>query len=131
MRDEKYDDMSAKQSLPPAVRTNGTVNGTGVDTTGTGNFFRSAMLIVNGGTITDGTHTVTLQESDDNTTFTAVAAGDLIGSLVAVTTNSIQRQAYMGSKRYIRASIVVAGATSGGATSASILLSSGSGAPVT
>src|SRR4051812_22923395 len=100
------DDTAARMSLNTALRTNGTVNGTGVDTAGTGNFFRSAMLLVVSGAVTDGTHTVTLQESDDNSTFTAVGSGDLQGSLTAVTTanaNTVQRLSYLGSKRYLRA----------------------------
>lgn len=130
MRDSMYDDTSAKLSLASAVRTNGTVNGTGVDTAGTGNFFRSTMAVVIGGTVTDGTHTPTLQHSDDNSTFADAPAELLQGSLVAATTGSVQRQAYLGDKRYLRIKMVTAGATSGGTTTGIILLSQGSGAPV-
>lgn len=134
MRDSMQDDTAARMTLNTALRTNGTVNGTGVDTAGTGNFFRSAMLLVLAGAVTDGTHTVTLQESDDNTTFTDVAAADLQGSLTAVTTanaNTVQRQSYLGAKRYLRAKVVTGSATTGGQTTAVILLAQGSGAPVT
>jgi hypothetical protein len=131
VRDSMYDDTTARVTLATALRTNGTVNGTGVDTAGTANFFRSAMLLLIPGTITDGTHTVTLQESDDNTTFTAVPSDQLQGTLVAAATNTLQRQAYLGSKRYLRASVVTSGATTGGTTTAVILLAQGSGAPVT
>lgn len=92
------------------------------------------MLLVIAGAVTDGTHTVSLQESDDNVTFTAVAAGDLQGALTAVTTgnvNTVQRQSYLGSKRYLRASVTTAGATTGGTTTAVLLLAQGSGQPVT
>lgn len=132
MRDSMYDDTAARLTIAAAVRTNSTVNGTAVDTAGTGNFFRSAMLVVVGGTITDGTQTVTLQDSDDGSTgWTAVDASLVQGALVAVTTGSVQRQAYIGNKRYLRASVVVAGATTGGTIAAIILLAQGSGAPVT
>jgi len=135
VRDSMQDDTSAKISLTIAARTaNATVNGTGVDMQGTGNFFRTAMLLVVAGGVTDGTHTVTLQESDDNTTFTAVAAGDLQGSLTAVSSanaNTVQRQSYIGSKRYLRASVTTTGATSGGTYGGLILLHQGSGAAVT
>lgn len=131
MRDSMYDDTAARLTLATALRTNGTVNGTAVDTVGTGNYFRSAMLLVVGGTITDGTHTVALQDSDDGSTFTAVPADQVQGSLVAVTANSVQRLAYLGAKRYLRAVVVTSGATTGGTTSAVILLAQGSGAPVT
>lgn len=132
MRDSMYDDTAARLTLATALRTNGTVNGTAVDGAGSGNYFRSAMLVVVGGTITDGTHTVTLQDSDDGSTGWANVASDLVqGSLTAVTTGSVQRQAYLGNKRYLRASVVTSGATTGGTTTAIILLAQGSGAPVT
>jgi len=134
VRDSMQDDTSARMTLNTGLRTNGTVNGTGVDLSGSGNFFRTAMLLVIAGAVTDGTHTVSLQESDDNVTFTAVAAGDLQGALTAVTTgnvNTVQRQSYLGSKRYLRASVTTAGATTGGTTTAVLLLAQGSGQPVT
>jgi hypothetical protein len=135
VRDSMQDDTSARVTLAPALRaTNATVNGTSVDLAGTGNFFRSAMLVVLAGAITDGTHTFKLQESDDNSTFTDVAAADLQGSLTAVTTaqaNSAQRQSYVGSKRYLRGVVTVASATTGGNTAAVILMNQGSGQPVT
>ena len=135
MKDSMQDDTSARSSIPPLLRSaNATVNGTGVDMTGTGNYFRAAMLLVHAGAITDGTHTFVLQESDDNSSFTNVAAADLQGTLTAVTTanaNSVQRQSYLGSKRYLRASVTTASATTGGNFAAVILMSSGSGQPVT
>jgi hypothetical protein len=131
VRDSMFDDTTARVTLATALRTNGTVNGTAVDTAGTGNNFRSAMLLLVPGTITDGTHTVTLQDSDDGSTFAAVPADQVQGTLSAAATNTPQRQAYLGSKRYLRASVVTAGATTGGTTTAVILLAQGSGAPVT
>lgn len=131
MRDSMYDDTAARLTLPVALRTNGTVNGTAVDCVGSGNYFRSAMLVVVGGTVTDGTHTVSLQDSDDGSTGWAAVSSDLVqGSLVAATTDSVQRQAYLGAKRYLRASVVTAGATTGGTVTAVVLLAQGSGAPV-
>lgn len=135
MRDSMQDDTAARVTLTIALRTSGTVNGTAVDMVGTGNSFRTAMLLVFAGAVTDGTHTVTLQESDDGSTgWAAVASGDLQGSLTAITTaqaNTVQRQSYTGGKRYLRASVVTAGATTGGTTGGIILLAQGSGAPVT
>lgn len=79
------------------------------------------VVILDPGTITDGTHTPSIQESDDNTTFTAVAAGDLIGVPAALASNVIQKIGYMGRKRYVRALVTVAGATTGGIYSAKVL----------
>ena len=103
-------------SLAPAART-ATANGTGVDLQN----FHSATIAFVVGTITDGTHTPTIQESSDNSTFTDVAAGDLIGTLAALATNTNQRVGYKGSLRYIRAVSTVAGATTGGVYSAVVL----------
>lgn len=96
-------------SLTPAART-ATANGTGVDISG----FHSAEVAFVVGTITDGTHTPSVQESDDNSAFTAVAAADLIGTLAALATGANQRVGYRGTKRYLRAVSTVAGATTGG-----------------
>jgi hypothetical protein len=129
------DDTSARMTLNIGLRTNGTVTGTAVDMAGTGNSFRTAMLLVIAGAVTDGTHTVSLEESDTGSSgWTAVGAGDLQGTLTAVTTanaNSVQRQSYVGGKRFLRGSVVTTGATTGGTTSGVILLHQGSGAPVT
>lgn len=96
-------------SLAPAART-ATANGTGVDLAN----FASANVVFSVGTITDGTHTPSVQESDDNSTFTAVAAADLIGTLANLASNTNQRVGYRGTKRYVRAVSTVAGATTGG-----------------
>lgn len=100
-----------KASLKPAGNRTASANGTGVDMKG----YDGALVIVAAGTITDGTHTPKVQESDDDSTYTDVAAADLKGTaLVAITTDSEQRVSYVGSKRYIRAATTVSGATTGG-----------------
>lgn len=101
--------LDAQNSLAPAART-ATANGTGVDLAN----FHSANVVFIVGTITDGTHTPSVQESDDNSTFTNVAAADLIGTLAALASNTNQRVGYRGTKRYVRAVSTVAGATTGG-----------------
>ena len=98
-----------QNSLAPAARI-ATANGSGVDLAS----FASATVAFSVGTITDGTHTPKVQESDDNSTFTDVAAADLIGTLAALASNVNQRVGYRGTKRYIRAVTTIAGATTGG-----------------
>lgn len=116
-REDLNKELSVAQSLAPAVRTS-TANGTGVDLSGYG----SAMVLWNVGTITDGTHTPTLQESDDNSTWANVAAADLSGSHAALTSSTLQEIGYIGRARYIRAVITITGSPStGGAYSASII----------
>ena len=108
-------------SIAPAVRTNGTVNGTGVDLLG----YEGAAMIFHAGAWTDGSHTPSLQESDDNSSFSAVAAADLHGSFTAVTgsgqQNATQIVGYKGSKRYVRASLLTSGATTGALSGACIV----------
>jgi hypothetical protein len=98
-----------QNSLAPAART-ATANGSGVDLAN----FASATVAFSVGTITDGTHTPKVQESDDNSTFTDVGAADLIGTLAALASNVNQRVGYRGTKRYVRAVTTIAGATTGG-----------------
>lgn len=116
-RNDLNKEVAVAQSLAPAVRT-ATANGTGVDLSG----YNAAMVLWNVGTITDGTHTPKLQESDDNSTFTDVAAADLSGSHAALTSSTLQEIGYIGRARYVRAVITVSGSPStGGAYSASII----------
>ena len=97
-----------KNSLAPAART-ATANGTGVDLAN----FASAEVAFVVGTITDGTHTPSVQESDDDSTYTAVAAADLIGTLAALASTPPARRLSC-TKRYVRAVSTVSGATTGG-----------------
>lgn len=137
MRDSMYDDTAVRVSLLPAVRAaNGAVNGTVVDTAGTKNYFRSAMVVVLAGTVTDGTHAVTVQDSDDGTGgWSNVATTQ--GSLPAITTVNDEAVYRMGvdvARRFLRAVITTSGAPGtpvGGVIGAVILLSQGSGRPVT
>ncbi len=98
--------VDAMQSLAPATR-NANVNGTGADLRG----FESAMVLFNVGASTDGTHTPSVEESDDDAAYTSVAAADLIGTLVNFTANSVQRVGYRGAKRYVRAQVNSSGTT--------------------
>lgn len=108
------------QSLRPAART-ATANGLGVDLKG----FHSAVVLIDVGVWTDGTHTFELQESDDDVTYTAVADEDLDGAepvvSSAATDEILLGIGYLGSKRFLRVKTTVAGATTGAVYGASIL----------
>lgn len=106
----------APTTVAPASHT-ATLNGTGVDLSN----FDSNMVVFQVGTIADGTHTPKIQESDDNSTFTDVAAEDLIGTLSDLASNTNQRIGYVGIKRYVRAVVTVSGATSGGVYGATVV----------
>lgn len=133
MRQSLYNNTRARESLPVAART-ATANGSSVDRTGgPEGGFRSAMLVAHTGTITDGTHTIEFQESDDDSTFTAVPDEDLEGTEPAIGVdddNDVFEIGYLGHKRYLRARSAVTGATSGGTYGALILLGYAKHAPL-
>lgn len=109
--------LDVAQSLVPTGNRNASANGTGADLRG----YDGALVTITADTITDGTHTPKVQESDDDSTYTDVAVGDLAGTaLVAITAASVQKIAYVGLKRYIRVVVTVAGATTGGKYAATV-----------
>lgn len=89
-----------------------TVTGSAVDTQG----YESALILVDAGTWTDGTHTFSVTESDDDSTYTTVAAADLVGSMPTISDGTGDDQmyevAYLGTKRYIKVVDTVTGAAS-------------------
>lgn len=120
MRDIKST-LDVQHSLAPAARTNGTATGAAVDLQG----FNGAMLVFHAGAWTDGSHTPSLQESDDGTAYAAVGTGDLQGTLTPLSgtaqQNAVQRQGYIGNKRYLRPICVTATATTGAVSAVSIV----------
>lgn len=132
MRDSMWDDTAVRVSLPPAARTTAaTVNGTAVDTRGNNNFFQQAMVVAVAGTVTDGTHTVKVQDSDDGTTGWAdVPASAVQGSLTQLASNTVQRLAIdQITRRYLRCVVTTGGTpTTGGVVGAVIVLRGDSGA---
>lgn len=111
MRKDSYSDVNVVASLVPAVQS-ATLKGSTVDTKG----YSDALLIVNTGAIASaGDYVVTMEHSDTTTDgdFTTVAAADKIGTLPAtLEASTVYRQAYIGSKRYVRAVITKTGGTS-------------------
>lgn len=114
-----YSEISVGRSLGPAARI-ASANGVGVDLQG----FDAAVVVVETGTITDGTHTIEVQDSADNTTFAAVADADLKGTepvIAAANDDTVYEVGYFGIKRYIRAAVTVSGATTGGVYGANVV----------
>ncbi|MGW6210940.1 hypothetical protein [Streptomyces sp. NPDC055109] len=131
MRDA-YANVSVRETLPIVART-ASGNGTGVDRVGGGAMYQDAAIIVHTGTITDGTHAVDVQESDDNSVWGSVAAAELQGvepSIGAPDDNKLYVIGYKGTKRYLRVAITASGTTSGGIYGATVLLSNPRNAPV-
>ena len=117
--------IAVEESIAPAAQT-ANVNGTGIDLRG----YNAVAVIVDAGTITDGTHAISLEESDDDSTYTAVAASDLQGSFSNVASNTPQKVGYIGTKRYIRAVATVSGATTGGVYGVAVIKGRPEVAPV-
>lgn len=103
-----FDNILVVASLVPATRT-ADANGTGVDTKG----FNDAMMVVTVGDIdlanADETYVVNLEESDDNSTFTAVS-----GFTITITADNTTKELRIPDlnltrKRYLRAVLDVGG----------------------
>lgn len=128
MRD-LYNDSGFTQSLAPAART-ASANGTGVDLYG----YSGANIIFHAGAWTDGTHTFDVQDSDDNSSFASVAAGLLLGTKPVVSSSGTASKAYkvgyLGTKRYLRAAVTVAGATTGAVYGATVQVGHAATKPV-
>lgn len=120
LRDLK-NNLSITQSLHPATRT-ATASGTGVDLQGA----KAALVEFNFGAWASGVWTPSVEESDDNSAWSAVAAADLEGSLTAVDSgdddNVAQRAGYKGTKRYIRAVLTTASSPASLPCGASVII---------
>lgn len=113
MNKDLYNITKGKPAVVPAVYT-AAITGSGVDLMG----YEGATVHVEVGVRTDSSFQMALQESSDNSTYTAVAAGNIIGSqpLVSGMSNHIYEFGYKGTKRYIKPTFTFkAGAESAGA----------------
>ena len=108
---DTYSDIGVAATLVPAVHA-ATLKGTAVDLKG----FNSATLVINTGAIaSSGLYDIVMQESDTTTDgdFADVAAGDLLGALPAgLAADTVYKQGYKGTKRYVRAVITKQSGTS-------------------
>lgn len=134
MRDSLYDSVVTRVAIPNASRTaNSAVNGTTVDKSYNNNMFRVVMFSIFTGTITDGTVVYTMQDSPDNSAWTAVAAEFVQGTLPTTTLtddDKVYDVGYVGPQRYVRLVATQSGATSGGVTGAIAIMSQGRRMPV-
>lgn len=131
MRDA-YSNVTVRACLPIATRT-ASASGAGVDRYAGGAGFQDALVIVQTGAITDGTHAVDVQESDDNSTWASAAASALQGAEPSIGPTDDDKLfviGYKGAKRYVRVSVTASGTTSGGVYGATVLLANPRVAPV-
>ncbi|WP_309095267.1 hypothetical protein [Streptomyces sp.] len=120
-----YNNTRVQRTLAPAART-ATANGTTVDRAASGARYQDALVVIDTGVVTDGTHTFTVQESANGTSWSAVADADLQGTEPVVTSandDTVYELGYVGGARYLRVAVTVAGATNGGIYSAAVVLS--------
>lgn len=138
---DHYHNSKVVQSLAPASRT-ADVNGTGVDTAG----FEGVTVEFNigaEGVTLSGTDKIVLkvEESDDDSSWSATVAGDTIGEESAGIVKTLDdnaeapatyRVAYVGAKRYVRGVLDYSGTHGTGTpTSCNVVLTSPRHAPVT
>lgn len=91
------------------------INGSSADLKG----YHSAEVLIVAGTRTDGTFTFTIQESSDDSAWSAVANASLLGGNNAIVVNTtataskIYARGYNGTKRYLRVIQTETSATTG------------------
>lgn len=110
-----HNTIGAVTALGSRSVTTTAVNGSIIDLSG----YNAAEFVIVAGTVTDGTHAVTLTEGNasDLSDGSAVAAGDILGSLPSFTSTDssvTKRVGYVGNKRYVRLTLTPTGATTGG-----------------
>lgn len=115
-------------SIPiAAIATDTTTDGTGV----AWGRFRSVMVVIWSGTVTDGTFTFEVQDSDDDSSYTAVADAYLEGAEPALTTDdTVVVVGYKGTRKYLRVVCVSTDTTSGGVVGALIVCANSYRTPV-
>lgn len=124
MRETVHSAALAQVALAPAAHT-ATANGVTVDKHASNSAARSVGFVVHAGTVTDGTHTFTVEDSDDGTTWGAAADHHVVGNLPALSSandGGVFQFEYTGHKRYVRVVVTVATATTGGLYGATALL---------
>jgi hypothetical protein len=87
------------QSIAPQVLS-ATTTGSGIDLLGFGS---AAIIIATGAIVSSGNFTPTLEDSDDDSTYAAVTADQIEGTLPsALSASAVVKVGYVGFKRYVR-----------------------------
>jgi hypothetical protein len=138
MRESLYNELRVRPTLVFGTRTgNATTTGTSVPMNFNNQNFRTALLVIMTGTMTDGSLAVTVEESPTGSgSWTAIPADRIEGGpLAAITATDDDRCYEYGvvpdmSKPFLRPSFVQTGATTGGAWAAWFLLGAPNFTPV-
>lgn len=120
------EDVAVVQTQAPAAQT-ASANGATVDRQNGGDNFQTALIEVSIGAWTDGTHDFVVEESDDGSSWSAVAAGDLDGTLPTIsdasTDDSVNDSVeYTGDEQFVRVNTSIAGATVGAVYGVNVVL---------
>lgn len=122
MQFDIYNGVTPKVGLnTAAISSNTTTNGVIIDTLGYG----ALAFVLNVGARTDGSYTLALTHGDDSGLSDGAApdASDINGAASAVTSaQTLQKLGYVGNKRYVRASVVSTGVTSGATVGVTAIL---------
>ena len=136
MRESLYHNVRVRPSLFATVEADGTVNGSAVAVNYNKQQFRTVLLVVTSGTLTDGTFAVTVQESANGSTgWTDVPAERLEGSLPTLEADQNNLSKEIGvipdaAKGFLRAVVTAADITDGGSLNAVFILGSPNYTPV-
>jgi hypothetical protein len=129
-----YNSVLAQPALAQGALTTGPHVGPAVDTGLYGNNFRSLQFVIAAQVITDGTHTVSVQEcATPAGTYTPVDPTRVQGALpalVAANSNNLFAFGVHHTLRYVQLVITSAGTTTGGLFSAIAVGASGAKGPV-
>ncbi len=124
---------ASKALATSAISSDTNTDGEVIDTAG----YKSCEFVILSATLTDGTYTPAILESDasDMSGATAADAADLIGTVAAATfaataDGAVKKLGYKGNKRYVKLRIASTGTTSGGTVSAVCIQGEPSYAPV-
>lgn len=108
---DQSENLDVQQSLAPATRT-ASENGSAVSF----DDYEAATIVFSPGTITDGTHTPSVEvSSDGGSSWSALTDSDLVGSLSDLASDTVQMVGYRAlGVTDVRAVITVSGTTNGG-----------------
>lgn len=130
-----YNNTLAREALTSALRPTGTVNGTAVDTAVFGNNCREVLFIITTSTMTNGSHVITVEESDTvGSGYTAVDPSRVMGTLPTMTntdSDTFFSFSVRPIKRYVRLVTTITAGATGGIYSAKALMANGNNHPVT
>lgn len=114
-----YNSISGISALAPGAARTTSANGATIDRTSLNGGNNGVAFLVHAGTITDGTHTFSLQDSPDSTTWTAVASPYVqtpatTAFTSSTTSGTVLKFGYMGVQQYVRLISTVTGSPATG-----------------